>query len=131
MSDGVVTIRTRKVLNNRLLARKQMVVDIAHPGRASIPKSELRERLSKMYKTTSDVVVPFGFKCQFGGGKSTGFALIYESLDLAKKFEPKYRLNRLNGTKVEKSGRKQRKERKNRQKKFRGTKKAGVGAGKK
>ena len=28
---------------------------------------------------------------QFGGGKSTGFGLIYESLDAVKKFEPKHR----------------------------------------
>lgn len=32
---------------------------------------------------------------QFGGGKSTGFGLIYESIDAAKKFEPKYRLIRV------------------------------------
>ncbi len=32
---------------------------------------------------------------QFGGGKSTGFGLIYDTLDSAKKFEPKYRLIRV------------------------------------
>ena len=32
---------------------------------------------------------------QFGGGKSTGFGLIYDTLDAAKKFEPKYRLIRV------------------------------------
>ena len=32
---------------------------------------------------------------QFGGGKSTGFGLVYDSLDAAKKFEPKYRLIRV------------------------------------
>ena len=32
----------------------------------------------------------FGFHTAFGGGKSTGFGLIYESLDKCKKFEPKY-----------------------------------------
>ncbi len=32
---------------------------------------------------------------QFGGGKSTGFGLIYDNLDSAKKFEPKYRLVRV------------------------------------
>lgn len=33
---------------------------------------------------------------QFGGGKSTGFGLVYDNLDAAKKFEPKYRLIRVN-----------------------------------
>jgi ribosomal protein S24E len=32
---------------------------------------------------------------QFGGGKSTGFGLIYDSIDAAKKFEPRYRLVRV------------------------------------
>lgn len=32
---------------------------------------------------------------QFGGGKSTGFGLIYDSVEASKKFEPKYRLIRV------------------------------------
>ena len=48
-----------------------------------------------MYKTTADVVFTFGYKTQFGGGKSTGFGLIYDTLDYAKKIEPKHRLVRV------------------------------------
>lgn len=48
-----------------------------------------------MYKTTGDVVFCFGFRTAFGGGKSTGFALVYDTLDYAKKIEPKYRLVRV------------------------------------
>merc|ERR1712141_279815 len=134
MSEGIVTLRTRKFLTNRLLCRKQMVVDVLHPGRATVPKTEVREKLASMYKSTPDVIFCFGFKTQFGGGKTTGFALIYDSLDFAKKFEPRYRLVRHGMTEMKKvqQSRKQRKERKNRQKKVRGTKKANVGqAGKK
>ena len=32
---------------------------------------------------------------QFGGGKSTGFGLIYDDAKSAKQFEPKYRLLRV------------------------------------
>merc|ERR1711872_684602 len=134
MTDAVATLRTRKFLTNRLLCRKQMVVDVLHPGRATVPKTEVREKLGSMYKATPDVIFCFGFKTQFGGGKTTGFALIYDSLDFAKKFEPRYRLVRHGMTEMKKvqQSRKQRKERKNRQKKVRGTKKAKVGqAGKK
>ncbi|XP_041364456.1 40S ribosomal protein S24-like isoform X2 [Gigantopelta aegis] len=131
MSEGAATIRTRKFMTNRLLCRRQMVVDVVHPGRATVPKTEIREKLARMYKTTPDVVVCFGFRTQFGGGKTTGFGLVYDTLDFAKKFEPKYRLSRQGlYEKVAKPGRKQRKERKNRQKKVRGTAKAKVGAGK-
>ncbi|KAI1291817.1 40S ribosomal protein S24 [Halotydeus destructor] len=129
MSDSKFTIRTRKYMTNRLLARRQMIVDIIHPNRATVSKTEIRERLARMYKSTPDVIFCFGFKTNFGGGKSTGFALVYDTLDLAKKFEPKYRLVR-NGlaTRV-KTGRKQRKERKNRMKKVRGIAKLKIGAG--
>ena len=51
----------------------------------------MREKLAKMYSCTADRCFTFGFKTQFGGGKSTGFALIYDTMDFAKKFEPKYR----------------------------------------
>lgn len=120
-----VTLRTRKFMTNRLLQRKQMVseglncvaaklnlwcwrllsdvclrflfqvLDVLHPGKATVPKTEIREKLAKMYKTTPDVVFVFGFKTQFGGGKTTGFAMVYDSLDYAKKNEPKYRLTRV------------------------------------
>ncbi|ESO07748.1 hypothetical protein HELRODRAFT_127118, partial [Helobdella robusta] len=127
-ADSVATVRTRKFLTNRLLCRKQMVVDVLHPGRSTVPKTEIRDKLASMYKTTSDVVFCFGFRTQFQGGKTTGFALIYDTLDVAKKFEPKYRLARHGLVTLTKSSKKQRKERKNRQKKVRGTKKAKVGA---
>lgn len=54
-------------------------------------KTEIREKLAKMYKCTPDRVFAFGFRTQFGGGKTTGFALVYDTMDFAKKFEPKYR----------------------------------------
>jgi small subunit ribosomal protein S24e len=121
------TIRTRKFMTNRLLCRKQMVCDVLHPGLPSIAKKEIREKLATMYKVTPDVVFVFGFRTNFGGSKSTGFALIYDTLDFAKKFEPKHRLARHGLYEVKKVTRKQRKERKNRMKKVRGTKKAKVG----
>merc|ERR1712043_7397 len=125
------TIRTRKFMTNRLLMRRQMVVDVLHPGKATVSKAEIREKLAKMYKRTADCIQCFGFKTAFGGGKTTGFALVYDSLDYLKQYEPKYRLERLGLYKKDKPPRKQRKERKNRMKKVRGTAKSKVGAGKK
>ncbi|KAH0468583.1 40S ribosomal protein S24-1 [Dendrobium catenatum] len=129
MADSkAVTIRTRKFMTNRLLSRKQFVIDVLHPGRPNVSKAELKEKLAKLYdvKDQNSIFV-FKFRTHFGGGKSTGFGLIYDSVESAKKFEPKYRLIR-NGlaTKVEKS-RKQMKERKNRAKKIRGVKKTKAG----
>ncbi|EME85143.1 uncharacterized protein MYCFIDRAFT_211059 [Pseudocercospora fijiensis CIRAD86] len=122
MSESQVTLRTRKFIRNPLLGRKQMVVDVLHPNRANVSKDELREKLAGLYKTNKDQVSVFGFRTQFGGGKSTGFALLYDSPEAIKKFEPHYRLVRYGqANKIEKASRQQRKQRKNRSKEFRGT----------
>jgi small subunit ribosomal protein S24e len=83
--NDTVTIRTRKFMTNHLLQRKQMVIDVLHPGKATVPKTEIRGKLAKMYKTTPDVIFVFGFRTHFSGGKTTGFGMIYDSLDYAKK----------------------------------------------
>ncbi|CAO2045154.1 unnamed protein product [Urochloa humidicola] len=126
-----VTLRTRKFMTNRLLSRKQFVLEVLHPGRANVSKADLKDKLAKVYEVKDpNCIFVFKFRTHFGGGKSTGFGLIYDNVEAAK-FEPKYRLIR-NGlaTKVEKS-RKQMKERKNRAKKIRGVKKTKAGDAKK
>ena len=124
----MATIRTRKFLTNRILNRRQMVVDVIHPGKPNMSKLDLKEKLATMYRTTSDVVMPFGFKTDFGGGRSTGFALIYDNADSLKKIEPKYRLDRFLPKKDKMGGRRQRKELKNRKKKVKAGKKTEMGS---
>jgi len=112
-------------------------VDILHPSRPNVSRAELSEKLAAVYKTDKNRVVTFGLRTQFGGGRSTGFALIYDDEAAQKKFEPKYRLVRVRSfsssfmsilsleiqsglaKKVDKPSRKLRKERKNRAKKVR------------
>ncbi|KAL8879128.1 MAG: hypothetical protein Q9192_008300, partial [Flavoplaca navasiana] len=79
-----VTLRTRKFIRNPLLGRKQMVVDVLHPSRPNVSKDELRSKLAELYKSNKDSVSVFGFRTQYGGGKSTGFALIYDSNEAMK-----------------------------------------------
>ena len=72
------------------------IIDVLHPGRPNVPKSELKEQLSRMFKVNdNNCVFVFGFKTDFGGAKSTGFALIYDNFEQAQKYEPKYRLIRV------------------------------------
>ena len=83
--------------------------DVLHPNRANVSKDELRQKLAELYKANKDQVSCFGFRTQYGGGKSTGFALIYDSHEVMKKFEPHYRLVRYGAaTKIEKASRQQR-----------------------
>ena len=71
-----------------------MIVDVQSFG-TSVPKEVIREKLAKMYKADKEVIFVFGFRIAFGGGRMTGFGLIYDSLEAARKFEPKYRLVRV------------------------------------
>ena len=57
-----------------------------HPELANVSKDKLKDIISKKYKVDArsyfklliDVVL-FGFKTAFGGGRSTGFCLIYDA----------------------------------------------------
>ena len=120
-----MTVKTKKFITNRLLQRKQFLIEVVHPGLAGVSKADLKEKLAKMYKVTDpSCILLYGFKVAFGGGRSTGFGMIYDNLVAAKKYEPKYRLTRFGMGKAKGVARKQRKERKNRDKKVRGIKKA-------
>ena len=44
-SEGTVTVRTRKYMTNRLLSRRQMVVDVLHPNRFEFYKPNQRSFL--------------------------------------------------------------------------------------
>lgn len=59
-------------------------------------QGELKQRIATMYDVRDpNSIIVFNFRNHFGGGKSTGFGLIYDSVENAKKFEPKYRLIRV------------------------------------
>jgi len=87
----------------------QLRSDVLHPNRPNVSKDELRQKLSELYKAEKDSVSVFGFRTQYGGGKSTGFALVYDSAEALKKFEPHYRKVRYGlASKIEKASRQQR-----------------------
>lgn len=99
----------------------QMIVDVLHPGRANVGKKELQDVVGGMFKADPKLTFLFGFKTKFGGGKSTGFCLIYDNETAARKFEPKHRLVRSGFMTQKDKSRKAIKEAKNKGKKIRGT----------
>jgi len=106
-------------MKNPLLQRKQFVLEITHAGGPCVSKADLKTRLAKMYKVDNpQLVVLFGIRTQFGGGRTSGFGCIYDNLEAAKKFEPTFRQCRMGlAEKKEREARKLRKDRKNRGKK--------------
>ena len=59
---------------------------------ANVSKAAIKEKLGKMLKAKEDSIVVFGLKTKFGGGRSSGFALIYDNADARKKYDCKSRL---------------------------------------
>ena len=89
------SIRTRKFLTNRLLGRKQFIIDVLHPSKPNVSIADLQKELADKYRAKANCIFIFGLKTHFGGGKSTGFGLIYDNEAKAKEGEPKYRLARV------------------------------------
>ena len=115
------TIQLRKFIRNPLLSRKQCVVDVIHPNKANVSKNDLRSEIANYLHSKQENVVVFGMRTAFGGGKSSGFALIYDTEEDLIKFEPKYRLVRLGLLEQAEGSKKNRAELKQKAKKVRGT----------
>ena len=87
-----VTLRIRKYIVNKLLDRKQFVVDMMHIGAKAPTRDEIKDQVATQLKANKDLVVIFGLQTKFGGGRTTGFGFIYDNLDALKSIEPKHRL---------------------------------------
>jgi small subunit ribosomal protein S24e len=64
---------------------------LIHSDLPNVPKTAIAERLAKQLKVKEENVVVFGLKTKFGGGRSSGFALLYDSIDARKKYDLKHR----------------------------------------
>ena len=130
--SGKFVLYTRKMIRNPLLGRKQMQIEIVHPDEANVSKTAIREKLAAIFKTKAEAISIFGLHSKFGGGRSSGFALVYDSLDVRKQYDQKMLLNRDGLISKRPKTRKQLKDIKGRVNKVRGTAKAAAAnAGKK
>ena len=72
------------------------VIDVVHPNRAPVAKQDLKKELVKVLKGSKvENMFLFGFKVAYGGGRSSGFGLCYDSMEDALRFEPRHRLLRV------------------------------------
>ena len=62
---------------------------------SNVPKKSIKAKLATMFKAKEEAIAVFGLKTKFGGGRSTGFALIYDSTDVIKKYDTKNLLRRV------------------------------------
>jgi small subunit ribosomal protein S24e len=48
-----IVIKARKILANKVLNRRQMIIEVVHAGLANVKKSELAEKLATKLKTNA------------------------------------------------------------------------------
>lgn len=89
---STASLRIRKYIVNKLLDRKQFVVDLKHPGAPAPTRQQIKELVAAQLNANKDNTVIFGLQTVFGGGRTTGFGLIYDSHDALMKVEPTHRL---------------------------------------
>ena len=112
------TVCIEHLVDNLHLHRRQFQIHVIHPGRGNLSRPKLKEELARRFDvldTQTIFISSFQTKSPF----STGFGIIYDSVEDALKCEPKHRLAK-NGFKVHVD--KTTKESKNRAKKIRGNK---------
>ena len=68
---------------------------MVHPELANVSKAQIKAKLALMLKAKEECIAVFGLKTKFGGGRSTGFATVYDSMDLRKKYDSKKELRRV------------------------------------
>ena len=66
-----------------------------HPEKSNVSKTDIKAKLAQTLEVKEENISIFGLKTKFGGGRSSGFALIYDSLDARKKFDSKKMLRRV------------------------------------
>lgn len=89
-----VTIKNRRLRVNKLLARRELLLDVYHEGKPNVSQKDLKEMIANKYKWDPKNLVLFGFKTAFGGNRSSGFCLAYDNQQYLVKYEPTYRLRR-------------------------------------
>lgn len=90
-----ITIKTRRLRVNKLLSRRELLLDVYHEGKPNVSQKDLRELIAAKYSWEPKNIVLFGFRTAFGGNRSTGFCLSYDNQQYLVKYEPVYRLRRV------------------------------------
>lgn len=81
-----ITIRARRLRINKLLARREILLDVFHEGKPNVSQADLKELLSKKYGWDTKNIVLYGFRTAFGGNRSTGFVLAYDNQQYLVKY---------------------------------------------
>ena len=65
-----ITIRAKKIRVNKLLSRKELIIQTFHEGKANVPQAELKQLISNKFKWDTKNIVLYGSRTAFGGNRS-------------------------------------------------------------
>ena len=85
--ETTFTLFPRKIMDNRLLCRKQMLIDIFHNGKNAPSNEVIANEIAKKFKVDKNTVVVYGTKSKYGGGRTKSFCFVYDSFELRKKLD--------------------------------------------
>ena len=71
------------------------MIELIHPELSNVSKTDIKAKLAQTLKAKEENISIFGLKTKFGGGRTTGFALLYDSSDARKKYDSKKNLRRV------------------------------------
>ena len=66
---------------------------MVHADAANVSKKAITAHLAKMFKAKDEAIAIVGLHTKFGGGRSSGMALIYDNVDARKRYDMKMRLH--------------------------------------
>ena len=94
--DGGVKMKMeiKEQKDNVLQERTEVCFVIDHAREATPGRNAVAEELAKQFNTKRNLVIVDDLKSVYGVGKTNGYAKIYKSEDLAKKYENEYLLKR-------------------------------------
>ena len=79
---------------NPLQERTEVCFEIDHARESTPGRNAVAEELAKKLGTQRNLVIVDELKTLYGVGKTEGYAKVYKSADLAKKYENEYILKR-------------------------------------
>ena len=66
---------------------------MVHSELANVSQAQIKAQLATMFKAKEEAISVVGLHTKFGGGRSSGMALIYDNLDAKKRYDSKMRLH--------------------------------------
>ena len=75
---------------NKVVGRKELVVEISHTGKGTPKRSEIREKVSEMLKVPGNLVVVRKILTEYGMTLSQALIHVYPSEERLKSIEPRH-----------------------------------------